>query len=81
MEENVKMMAQCIRLDMECAAICYAAAQVMSLGGKKAKALCLICADICQQCANECAKHDNEHCRECAEECKRCAEECAKMAA
>ena len=32
-EEEVKMMARCIQLDSECAAICYAAAQVMSIGG------------------------------------------------
>ena len=81
MEEDVKMMAACIRLDMECAAICYATAEVMGLGGKKAKELCLVCADICQQCANECARHKNEHCRECAEICKSCAEECSRMAA
>lgn len=29
-EPDVKMVAKCIQLDMECAAICYAAAQVMS---------------------------------------------------
>ena len=38
-EENVKMMAKCIRLDMECAAICYATAQLLSLGSDKAKAI------------------------------------------
>ena len=32
-EEDVKMMARCIQLDTEYAAICYAAAQVMSIGG------------------------------------------------
>lgn len=36
-EEDVKMMARCIQLDMECAAICYAAAQVMSMNGQYAK--------------------------------------------
>ena len=40
------MMAKCIQLDMECAAICYAAAQLMSLGSEKAKDICRICADI-----------------------------------
>ena len=72
-------MAQCIQLDMECAAICYAAAQLMSLGSKEAPALCKICADICTACGDECAKHDNDHCRECAEMCHKCAEECRKM--
>ncbi|MEJ7678253.1 MAG: hypothetical protein WKG06_10415 [Segetibacter sp.] len=36
-EEDVKMMAKCIHLDMECVAICYAAAQLMSLGSKHAR--------------------------------------------
>ena len=74
------MIARCIQLDMECAALCYAAAQVMSMGGENAMELCRICADACFACAEECAKHNTEHCRECAEACRKCAEECRKMA-
>jgi len=73
------MMAKCIQLDMECAAICYAAAQLMSLGSGRAKEICFICAQACDDCAAECGKHENEHCKECAEACKNCAEECRKM--
>jgi hypothetical protein len=75
------MMARCIQLDMECTAICYASAQVMSISGERAKEMCRLCADICATCSEECARHDNEHCKECAEACRRCAEECRKMAA
>lgn len=75
------MMARCIQLDMECAVVCYASAQLMSLGSEQAKEFCRICAAICEACSAECGKHQNEHCRECAEACKRCAEECRKMAA
>ena len=75
------MMARCIQLEMECAAICYAAAQLMSLGSEKAAEICRICADICEACGAECSKHQTEHCKECADMCKRCAEECRKMAA
>lgn len=75
------MMAKCIQLDMECAAVCYAAAQLMSLGSEKAKAICSICAEICETCGNECSHHQNEHCQECAESCKQCAKECRRMAA
>lgn len=75
------MMARCIQLDMECAAICSAAAQLMSLGSEKAKEICSLCAAMCEACGTECAKHNTEHCRECAEMCNRCAEECRKMAA
>jgi hypothetical protein len=75
-----KMMARCIQLDMECAALCYAAAQLMSLGSDKAKEVCQLCADICEACGNECSKHTHsKHCQECAEACKACAEECRKM--
>jgi hypothetical protein len=75
------MMAKCIQLDMECAAFCYAAAQLMSLGSKKAMELCKLCAAICEECGAECSKHHTEHCKECADMCKRCAEECRKMVA
>lgn len=75
------MMAKCIQLDMECAAACYNAAQLMSLGSSRAEDFCRLCAELCQACAEECAKHDNEHCRECAEACRLCAEECLHMAA
>ena len=75
------MMARCIQLDMECAAICYAAAQLMSLGSEEATALCAVCARVCEACGDECSKHKHmEHCLECAEACLHCAAECRKMA-
>ncbi len=80
-EDDVKMMATCIQTDMECAAICYATAQLLSLGSDKAKEICRLCAAICKECGDECGKHKSDHCRECAEACKICAEECTKMAA
>ncbi len=81
-EEDVKMMAHCIQLDMECAVACYAAAELMSLGSSKAKEMCRICADLCKACGEECAKHTQmEHCRECATACEKCANECSAMAA
>lgn len=81
-EDDVKMMARCVQLDMECAAICYAAAQLMSVGSDQAKEICRICADMCDACGTECGQHtQSEHCQECAEKCKACAEECRKMAA
>lgn len=79
MEEDTKMMAACIQLDMECAVLCYAAAQLMSLGSDKANAVCRICAELCEACALECSKHENEHCKECAAACNACAAECKKM--
>src|SRR4051812_41401259 len=75
-EEDVKMMAACIQLDMECAAICYATAQLMSLNSDKVKEVARLYAAICDACADECSKHMNEHCRECADACTKCADQC-----
>lgn len=80
-EQDVQAMTNCIRLDMECAALCYSSAQLMSLGSDKAKAVCGICAELCDACGAECGKHNNDHCSMCAEMCRKCAEECRRMAA
>lgn len=78
-EDDVKMMARCVQLDMECAVMCYTAAQLMSMGSSQAMQVCTLCADMCDACAAECGKHDNEHCRECAAACKKCADTCRSM--
>src|SRR2546423_145237 len=78
-EADVSAMARCVQLDMECAAICYASAQLMSLGSEQTMMLCTLCADLCDACGAECEKHNNEHCRSCALACRTCAEECRKM--
>jgi hypothetical protein len=80
-EPNVKDMAQCIRLDMDCAAICRLAASYMARGSDFAKQVCALCADICEACGKECAKHQHQHCQECAKACQQCADECRRMAA
>lgn len=80
-EKDVTMMAACIRLNMECTAICNTAVQFMTLESNHANALCQLCADICNACAEECEKHDMDHCKECAAICRECATECMSMAA
>lgn len=79
LKESGSHMKHCAQLDMECAAACYAAAQLMSLGSEHAKEMCRLCAKICIACAEECEKHDDEHCRECAAACRKCAAECGNM--
>jgi hypothetical protein len=77
-EENVKNLTSCIRLDLECGAICKAAAELMSIEGAYSKELCQLCAAICNACAEECEKHaamGMDHCKECAEACRACAKE------
>ena len=79
-EDEVKMMARCIALDMDCAQICRAAAGFMARGSDSARALCRLCADVCAACGEECGKHPMDHCQQCAQACRHCADECRKMA-
>lgn len=80
-EPDVKMMAGCIALDMDCAALCQAAAGCLARGSDFAPALCGVCAQVCEACGNECGRHAMEHCQRCAEACRQCAEACRQMAA
>ncbi|EMD5671606.1 TPA: four-helix bundle copper-binding protein [Enterobacter hormaechei] len=82
-EEQLEMMRECVRLDIQCANICRLVGQLMSMDSEYAKAICKICAEVCQQCGNECGKHEHEHehCQECAKKCNRCAELCLAMSA
>ena len=75
-EENVASMTDCIRLDMECADLCNAAARSLSRDSDIKIALLELCRDICGECAQECESHDHEHCQACAKACRRCEEQC-----
>ncbi|MGH8131595.1 MAG: four-helix bundle copper-binding protein [Steroidobacteraceae bacterium] len=79
-EENVKALARCIALDIDCAEVCRTAAALMSRGSEFSAEFCELCAKVCDACAEECERHDMDHCRACAEACRRCAEECRRMA-
>lgn len=79
-EQDVKMMARCIALDIDCAAACRLATGYMARGSERARQVCSFCADVCQLCGDECARHEHDHCQQCAQACRRCAEECRKMA-
>ncbi len=82
-EEHVTHLRKCIQLDMECAALCRAAAELMPLGSGFAPHLCRVCADACNACAADCEQHaamGMEHCRICADACRACAAACERMA-
>ena len=79
-EDDVKMMAECIRLDRECADICAFLEQALTRNTQFASELAAVCAKICEACGNECKKHDAEHCQRCAEACFKCAEACRNIA-
>jgi hypothetical protein len=80
-EADIKPMAHCIALDMDCAALCRLAAAAMSRGSEFAKRICSLCVLVCEACADECGKHDHAHCQDCAAACRACAEACRRMAA
>lgn len=79
-EPDVASMTNCIRLDRDCAALCWLAAGFMSRASPFAVDVCRACAVACDACADECETHAAEHCRNCAEACRRCEEECRRMA-
>ena len=79
-EEDVNMMAKCIRLDRECADICAFLEQALMRGTPFSSDLATVCAKICEACGIECQKHDHKHCQRCAEACFKCAEVCKEIA-
>src|SRR5699024_671392 len=76
-EQDVRSMARCIKLDLDCAEICRVAASYMARGSEFAQAICRLCAEVCQACAEECAKHQMNHCQRCAEARSGCEVESA----
>jgi hypothetical protein len=78
-EAHVGMMAECIRLDRECAEFCRMAAALLQRDSEFANDFCGLCAEVCRACGAECDNHNLDHCRHCAEMCQRCAQECGRM--
>lgn len=80
-EENLGMMKDCIRIDMDCAAICSLVASFLSRNSPHGKHLLKECAEICRLCAIECGKHQHmQHCADCAAACRKCEEACKAAA-
>lgn len=86
-EDEPKLLARCIRLNLDCAAICSLTAGVVSRQLSPSAALVSsvldACRVACKECAVECERHQamHEHCRICAESCRRCERACAELAA
>ena len=78
-QPEAQNMIGCIEMNLQCAAICRAAAEMMTLGSKYAPQICAICAEICDACRIECGKQTMLYCLDCADECKRCASACHEM--
>lgn len=83
-EKTVADLKDCIQLDLECAAICSATADLLNINSKYVSDICALCVKVCDACAVECEKHalmGMEHCRRCAEACRNCSKECSWLMA
>jgi hypothetical protein len=85
-EGDVDHFIACIRLNLDCAAVCAATGNIMSRANKAGhrqllEAQLATCIAFCRACATECARHGeiHRHCRVCAEACTACAEACNDM--
>ncbi len=84
-EPQVADLAECIRLNLDCADICEATGQMLSrqtypnleLWNRQLRA----CALACQVCGAMCHQHAgmHEHCRVCAEACRNCEMACNRL--
>lgn len=81
-EDKPAALRQCIRLNLDCADICIAAATLASRrtgsNDRLLRRMIELCAAACALCAEECRRHQSihEHCRICAEACASCQESC-----
>lgn len=79
-EDDVKMMARCIELDMDCSLLCVVTAKLLARGSEEGFHIARHCAEVCRKCAAECRKHAMKHCQDCADCCDDCADECEIIA-
>ncbi|MDP2313612.1 MAG: four-helix bundle copper-binding protein [Pseudomonadota bacterium] len=84
-EDKVKTLQRCIRLDLDCAAICATTAGLLSRAydadASTLRAQLQACLAACVACAEECERHagQHEHCRICAETCRTCERACQQV--
>lgn len=81
-DEDLAMLRECIRLDLDTSDICVATGRLIARQARPDPALWRAalesCIQACKSCAAECAKHQDrhDHCRVCREACERCAQAC-----
>jgi len=70
-----------IRLMLDCAEMCGAAAGFMARGSDLHVKTCAVCSDVCGLCAASCEKiGGDEEMKSCAQACRRCESSCREMA-
>ncbi len=81
-ENKGDTLAACIRLNLDCAALCTATAQMLARAAGPdwivLSAALRACEAACAACAAQCGQHAQhmEHCRICAAACHACEEAC-----
>jgi hypothetical protein len=84
-EKNIEQLVACIRVNLDCAAVCAATGAILSRANKAGnrqllEAQLTTCIAFCRACATECSRHaEHKHCLVCAEACRTCAEACDEM--
>jgi hypothetical protein len=69
-----------LKLCLDCAAVCRAAASVTARDGPMSNLICTSCADACKQCGDACEKHPGDPImKQCADECRKCEKVCREM--
>jgi hypothetical protein len=83
--DHLQELRRCVRLNLDCAAICFATASVLSrqlLPDENVfRVQAEACEVVCATCAAECERYAemHEHCRVCAEACRRCEVQCRRV--
>lgn len=78
-EGQLPEMEKCIRLDLDCSALCRFTSEALGRETQFMSDFCELCARICDACADECGRHPADHCRVCSDACRVCAEACRAM--
>ncbi len=83
-EDMVDELRRCIRLNLDCAALCRTTGDVLSRlvepDSTVLRATLEACVAACTACGTECASHAemHEHCKVCAESCRQCEDACRR---
>jgi hypothetical protein len=86
-EQHVHDLVKCIRLCIDCADVCSAAANITSrqtaFDSAVVTPLLEACVAYCRTCGDECERHASihAHCRVCLEACRRCERACSELVA
>jgi hypothetical protein len=79
-EPEPQAFAGCVRVTLDCAAICRLVAELIARDSRFTREMYLVCARVCDATAAECEKHAADHCQVSVEICRNCADECRRMA-